>query len=81
MDLNSDDQILAVFKTNLLGPINLTRAVLPHFRAKKNGTLLFMSSVGAWYGAIGATAYCSTKGALESKKEDHSTKPLLHHIC
>lgn len=34
-------------------------------RARQTGTLLFMSSVGAYYGAPGAASYSGSKGPLE----------------
>lgn len=64
---HSDSRLRKVFETNLFGPVNLTRSLLPHFREKPNGVLLFMSSIGAYGGAVGAGAYSATKGALESK--------------
>lgn len=59
------ERLLRGFETNLFGPINLTRALLPHFREKRKGVLLFMSSIGAYGGAVGAATYSSSKGALE----------------
>jgi NAD(P)-dependent dehydrogenase (short-subunit alcohol dehydrogenase family) len=35
-------------------------------RARQSGTILFMSSVGAYYGAPGAGAYAASKGLLEA---------------
>jgi len=51
--------------TNLSGVVNVTRALLPHFRARKSGTLVFMSSSGGMAGEPGAGAYCASKFALE----------------
>ncbi|KAJ5700318.1 hypothetical protein N7536_003331 [Penicillium majusculum] len=51
--------------TNAIGPLNLTRAFLPYMRDRRTGTILFMSSVGAYYGAPGASAYSGSKGLLE----------------
>lgn len=48
--------------------MNLTRSLLPHFRNKHKGVILFMGSIGAHLGAVGAGAYSATKGALESKR-------------
>ena len=62
----SHERLLKGFETNVFGAINLTRAVLPHFREKRKGVLLFMSSVGAYGGAVGMGTYFSSKGALES---------------
>ncbi|KAI1757267.1 NAD(P)-binding protein [Xylaria castorea] len=58
-----------VFRTNFHGPMNITRALLPHLRARGNGTLCFMSSQAAWHADAGASAYCATKAALEGAVE------------
>ncbi|KAK4862005.1 hypothetical protein LT330_003143 [Penicillium expansum] len=52
-------------RSNALGPLNLTRAFLPYMRSRRTGAILFMSSVGAYYGAPGASAYSASKGLLE----------------
>ena len=62
---DSANRLLKGFETNLFGPINLTRSLLPHFREKRKGIILFMSSIGAYTGAVGAGTYSATKGALE----------------
>ncbi|KAJ5818339.1 Short-chain dehydrogenase/reductase SDR [Penicillium riverlandense] len=52
-------------RNNAFGPLNLTRAFLPYMRSRQMGTIVFMSSVGAYYGAPGASAYAASKGLLE----------------
>lgn len=57
------------FDVNVFGMMNMVRAVLPHFRANKAGTIVNVSS-GA--GAIGfpmASLYCASKFALEGFSE------------
>lgn len=56
---------MEVYKTNLIGTVNVTRAIMPHFRAKKSGMVVFMGSQSGWVGDVGATPYCATKFALE----------------
>lgn len=60
-----------VFDTNFFGAMNVTRAVLPHFRGQRKGTLVFMSSFFAWDPVPMAGAYAATKGAMESKVHPH----------
>ncbi len=43
----------------------MTRAILPHFRAKRSGKIVFVGSTGGWAGEVGAAPYCTTKFALE----------------
>ncbi|PYI09612.1 hydroxybutyrate dehydrogenase [Aspergillus sclerotiicarbonarius CBS 121057] len=57
---------------NFHGPINLTRAALPHFRSKGSqgkGLLIYMSSQSGFYGEPGGSAYCASKFALEGAVE------------
>lgn len=51
----------------MVGAVNVTRAIMPHFREKKGGVVVFMGSQSGWSGDIGASAYCATKFALEGK--------------
>ena len=53
------------FSTNLFGPLNLTRALLPHFRSKRSGTFVFIGSICGWRGDPTIAAYCASKFALE----------------
>jgi NAD(P)-dependent dehydrogenase (short-subunit alcohol dehydrogenase family) len=48
---------------NLLGPVWLTQAALPHLR-RQQGRVISVSSGAAEYGIAGWGAYCATKGAL-----------------
>ncbi|KAM0239562.1 hypothetical protein ACHAP5_008207 [Fusarium lateritium] len=57
------------FQVNFHGPINITRAVLPHLRKKGSGTLLYVSSQAAWHADPSASGYCSSKFALEGSVE------------
>lgn len=43
----------------------MTNAVLPHLRAKGEGTVIFMSSIAAWLGAAAGGPYSAAKFALE----------------
>ena len=42
----NDRELAAALDTNLIGPIELARAVLPHLRAQRGGRFLQLSSVG-----------------------------------
>ncbi|KAJ5958502.1 Glucose/ribitol dehydrogenase [Penicillium vulpinum] len=61
----SQSQILDQFNTNVFGPLNLTRAVLPHMRSRQSGTIIFMSSIAAWKGVAVGGPYSASKFALE----------------
>lgn len=65
----SDAQIRAVLDTNVLGVLNVTRAVLPHMRARRSGHIVQMSSVGGVVGNPGHALYATSKFALEGMSE------------
>ncbi|KAJ8104956.1 hypothetical protein ONZ43_g7616 [Nemania bipapillata] len=41
------------FQANTFGPINVYRAILPHLRSKRSGTLLTIGSMAAWPRSVG----------------------------
>jgi len=59
----------AVYRTNVFGLLNVTRAVLPHMRKAKAGRILNISSIGGYRGAAGFGVYSSTKFAVEGLSE------------
>ncbi|KAI0178703.1 NAD(P)-binding protein [Hypoxylon sp. FL1284] len=66
------DHILAQFNTNVFGVIKVTRAVLPHMREKRSGTMVFMSSLSGWMGHDFVGPYAGSKFALEGLVESLS---------
>ncbi|KAF5583634.1 Zn(II)Cys6 transcriptional activator [Fusarium pseudocircinatum] len=63
----SYNEFVSSFETNVFGPIKVTRAVLPHMRARKSGTMVFISSLSGWIGHQFTGAYAGSKFALEGK--------------
>src|SRR4051812_6305652 len=55
----------AQIETNLFGPINVTRAVLPVMRAKHRGLVVTISSVAGISGQPFVSAYATAKFGLE----------------
>jgi NAD(P)-dependent dehydrogenase (short-subunit alcohol dehydrogenase family) len=61
----SDDQIERQIATNLVGPIQLARAFIPHLRAQGGGRIIQVSSIGAQV-AFPAMSLChATKWGIE----------------
>jgi NADP-dependent 3-hydroxy acid dehydrogenase YdfG len=63
------DKILRQFNTNVIGLLDVTRAVLPHFRANKKGTILNISSMGGKMSFPLGSLYHGTKFAVEGISE------------
>lgn len=59
------DAVARLFATNFDGPVALIKAVLPGMRARRTGTIVNMSSVGARIQFPGAGYYSAVKAALE----------------
>ncbi|MGW4496941.1 SDR family NAD(P)-dependent oxidoreductase [Streptomyces sp. NPDC004376] len=65
----SDAQMRAQLETNLFGPMNVTRAVLPVMRAQRSGHVVSISSLAGLVGLPGTTAYATSKFGLEGWME------------
>jgi NAD(P)-dependent dehydrogenase (short-subunit alcohol dehydrogenase family) len=64
-----DDDFRAQLETNLFGPLNVTRAVLPVMRAQRAGHVVTISSTAGLVGQEFCTAYAASKFALEGWME------------
>ncbi|GAA4235141.1 oxidoreductase [Actinomadura meridiana] len=51
------------------GAVTVTKAVLPHLRVQRSGTIVQMSSMGGQLSMPGFGAYCAAKFALEGMSE------------
>lgn len=63
------ETIAKQFNTNVIGLIETTKAVLPHFRANKDGTIVNVSSVGGKMTFPLVSLYHGTKFAVEGVSE------------
>jgi NAD(P)-dependent dehydrogenase (short-subunit alcohol dehydrogenase family) len=59
----------AQVETNLFGPVNVTRAVLPVMRARRRGLVVTVSSTGGIAGLPFVSAYAAAKFAVEGWME------------
>jgi NAD(P)-dependent dehydrogenase (short-subunit alcohol dehydrogenase family) len=65
----SDEQIERQFSTNVTGLMYVTRAFLPHFRERKSGVIVNISSVGGRAAFPLYSLYHGTKWAVEGFSE------------
>lgn len=63
------EQIEKQFSVNVFGTMNVIRAVLPHFREQKQGSIINVSSAGGRIGIPLISMYVSSKFALEGFSE------------
>ncbi|KAI0597056.1 hypothetical protein F4775DRAFT_584601 [Biscogniauxia sp. FL1348] len=60
----SPEETIKQFQANVFGPINVYRAILPHMRQKRSGTLVTIGSMAAWYSIQSCNMYNASKAAL-----------------
>lgn len=60
-----DEEIKNVFQTNVFGPIDLIKAVLPQMRLQKSGLIINITSIAGYMGLPYRGVYSATKGTLE----------------
>jgi len=65
----SDEDLRAIFEPMFFGAVALTRAVLPHMRARRSGAIVQITSVGGLVTSPGFGPYCAAKHALEAVTE------------
>ena len=65
----SDQALRDTLEPMFFGPVALTRALLPHFRERRSGTVVQITSMGGVVTAPGFGAYCAAKHALEAVSE------------
>ena len=65
----TSEEVEGVYRTNVFGLLNVTRAVLPVMRKQKSGHIINLSSLGGYQASAGWGIYGSTKFAVEGITE------------
>lgn len=65
----TNDEVRGQFEANLLAPIEICRAVLPHMRTQRSGRIINISSIGGRITSIGLSIYQSAKFGLSGFSE------------
>lgn len=69
LEATTIEKIEQQFATNVLGLLNVTKGVIPHFRNNKNGVIINISSMGGKITFPLGTLYHGTKFAVEGISE------------
>jgi short-subunit dehydrogenase len=69
LDPMNVSDIEAMFRVNMLGVVYSVEAVLPEMLARRQGHLAAVSSLAAYKGMPGESAYCASKAALNTYME------------
>ena len=64
-----DAEVRALFETDLFGPVNLVKAVLPRMRARRRGHIVNVSSIGGLVTYPGVGYYHMVKFGLEAMSD------------
>lgn len=62
----TEEEIRAVFDTNIIGMFNVTQAVVPYMMCKRAGKIINISSVSGNAPGRGQSNYAATKGAVNA---------------
>ncbi|NEQ71286.1 MAG: SDR family oxidoreductase [Symploca sp. SIO2D2] len=65
----TEEQIYAMFETNVFGVMRVCRAVLPYMRQQKGGTIINVTSMAGYIGLSLGSTYSASKFAVEGLTE------------
>ncbi|MBD0404996.1 SDR family oxidoreductase [Flammeovirga sp. EKP202] len=65
----TEEQIYAMFETNVFGVMRVCREVLPHMRKQKSGSVINITSMAGYMGLTLTSTYSATKWAVEGLTE------------
>jgi NAD(P)-dependent dehydrogenase (short-subunit alcohol dehydrogenase family) len=71
-ETTAPEKVREQFDVNVFGVMDVTRAILPHFRANRSGTVINISSGAGVFTLPMISLYCASKFALEGFSESLS---------
>ncbi|CAG0896525.1 unnamed protein product [Darwinula stevensoni] len=77
---SSSNMVRRLFDANFFGSIWLTKALLPHFRQRKTGHIVVLSSVLAFFSTPNSSAYCASKQAIRGFYDSLRVEEAKHGI-
>jgi NAD(P)-dependent dehydrogenase (short-subunit alcohol dehydrogenase family) len=66
LEEGEDEAVRQLFETHVFGTVRTTKAVLPGMRARRSGTIVNLSSIGARISPEGSGYYAAVKAAIEA---------------
>ncbi len=66
LEEGEDDDVRQLFETHVFGTVRTIKAVLPGMRARRSGTIVNLSSIGARISPEGSGYYAAVKAAIEA---------------
>lgn len=78
LEMTSENDINRIINTNIIGAIHMTQMILPHFRSRKEGTIINISSIAGKSTFPFQSLYHTSKWAIEGMSEglQHELKKL-----
>lgn len=74
------EDLKAMYFTNVLGTIELTNALLPHFRTHNKGDIVMVGSIAGIEAYPGGSIYCATKSSLRAFTNSLRQETIDSHI-
>ena len=66
LDALTDEDFINIYRVNVIGPYQMIRAVEPHMKKNKFGSVVNVSSIAGITGIGSSIAYAASKGALNT---------------
>ncbi len=80
VDELSDDDFDRMMNVNYMGHVNVTRALLPHFKQRKSGDIALVTSMLGFMSFYGYSAYAASKFAIVGFGESLRQELIEHNV-